>query len=156
MFKEIREDIARNFEPSAARPTPDESATSQPKDIGKTVGKEAAGIDAKVESTENAAWLTVNDQRWFWRYYLAHPEMIALDVEGRMFHTLHGVPADQLLEVQGAPGTFLSNVTGTMPAVLHGNGMGKLALRELVARLEAQGWISPTNQTRTYVSEASY
>merc|ERR1711865_758939 len=110
-------------------------------DADKAEGKEKDKKGQKMEhesskdgnENENAAWLTVNDQRWFWRYYLAHPEMIALDVEGRMFHTLHGVGFDQLLEVQGKPGTFFSNVTGTTPAVLHGNGMGKIALRQVVA-----------------------
>ena len=73
-----------------------------------------------------------------------------------MFHTLHGVGFDQLVEVEGKLGTFWSNVTGTTPAVLHGNGMGKIALRKVVARLEEQGWITYTNMSKVYESEASY
>ena len=85
-----------------------------------------------------------------------HPEVIVLDIQGKIFHTLHGVKPDQLSVVDDQPGTFFSNVTKSAPCILHGNGMGKFTLRKVIDTLEAQSWLSPTNRTRVYVSDVGY
>ena len=94
--------------------------------------------------------------RWFWRYFLMHPEDIILDVEGKIFHTLHGVKPDQIVAAVGQPGTFFSNITKTAPCILHGNGMGKFTLKKVIDSLEAEGWLTPTNRSRVYVSDVGY
>jgi hypothetical protein len=85
-----------------------------------------------------------------------HSQDIILDVEGKIFHTLHGVKPEELTADEATAGVFWSNVTKTAPCILHGNGMGKAALRKVVDRLEADNWLSFTNRSRKYVSDVGY
>ena len=95
-------------------------------------------------------------KRWFWRYFLLHPDDIILDVKGEIFHTLHGVKPEALIPDTGTEGVFWSNLTKTAPCILHGNGMGKPTLRKVVDQLELDGWISYTNRTKVYKSDVRY
>jgi hypothetical protein len=122
MFRWIRQDIARNFEPLAR----DEDAWLKVNDTQVLIQPCPLSLLSTLTTSFNPApsppyplsplshqrlLLKVNDQQWFWRYFLKHPKTALLDVEGRIFHTLHGVHADQLTPVDGQPGTVFSNVT---------------------------------------------
>jgi hypothetical protein len=85
-----------------------------------------------------------------------HSQDIILDVEGKIFYTLHGVKPEELTADKTTSGVFWSNVTKTAPCILHGNGMGKAALRKVVDRLEEDNWLSFTNRSRVYVSDVGY
>jgi hypothetical protein len=55
--------------------------------------------------------------------------------------------------VQGAPGAFYSNVTKTMPCLVHGCGGSKKQLRWFVEGLEDAGYITPTKGVGQYSSD---
>lgn len=72
----------------------------------------------------------VDDQRWFTRYLLRHPGLARLDTGGQLFHTLHDM-GPQLFEIS-EQGEVRSQVTGTAPCIIHGNGNGCRLYKELV------------------------
>jgi hypothetical protein len=86
-----------------------------------------------------------SSQRWWTRYALTHPEHIAIDSKGEIFHTLHWVNSSDFTVpdgMDGSEGVLDSAVSGTQPCVLHGNGDdGKVVLQEVVERLQAAGWL---------------
>lgn len=63
-----------------------------------------------------------DDQRWITRYMIHHPEVVAMDNEAKIFHTLDGVKAEELEPVDGRPGTLKSKLTGSIPAMIQGQG----------------------------------
>ena len=85
-----------------------------------------------------------------------HSEDIILDVTGKIFHTLHGIKPEEITPDKIAPGVFWSNLTKTAPCILHGNGMGKAALRKVIDQLETDDWLSFTNRSRVYISDVGY
>lgn len=92
----------------------------------------------------------VNDQRWFWRYWLMNQESMIIDSKSKLFHTLHGTKPDDYHLVSSATGTIWSNITNTMPSLVHGNGEGKDALNAIVAMLYSQDWLVHVTQTEQY------
>lgn len=83
----------------------------------------------------------VDDQRWFTRYSLRHPELVAVDAGGAIFHSLHAV-ADGALGAVDATGVVWSQLTGTAPCFIHGNAGGRAALARVAASFEATGgWL---------------
>lgn len=86
----------------------------------------------------------VNDQRWFYRYLLAHPEKAALDTRGELFHTLHWTSLEDYEIVSAAEGLVKSRLTGTSPCLLHGNGDdGKEVLDALAQELRKGRFLPP-------------
>jgi len=86
----------------------------------------------------------LNDQRWFTRYHLMHPEEVALDAKGELFHTLHWTQPSQFRAMGsvGAQGTVHSSISNTTPCVLHGNGDdGKPVLDALTQMLADSKWL---------------
>ena len=91
--------------------------------------------------------------RYFWRHYLYHPQSTTLDVHAELFHTLAGCTVDQFVAVEGSLGTFYSNVTSTMPCLVHGCGGSKKQLRFFVEALERTGYLSKTEGVGQYSSD---
>jgi hypothetical protein len=116
-------------------------------DIKKMTKQVIDDITAHLPNAEVAA---VNDQRWYWRHWLLHPEQIALDTKASMFHTLHGTEADQFVALQDPVGTILSNITNTMPCIVHGNGEGKDSLNAIVKMLYDADWMEYVAQNEQY------
>jgi hypothetical protein len=92
----------------------------------------------------------VDDQRWFTRYLLRHPELARLDTGGQLFHTLHDMDP-QLFEVS-EQGEVRSQITGTAPCIIHGNGNGCRLYKELVKGMIKQGWPAQTALTPAQVT----
>jgi hypothetical protein len=92
----------------------------------------------------------VNDQRWFYRYLLAHPERASLDTRGELFHTLHWTGKEDYEIVNAAEGIVKSRMTGTLPCLLHGNGDdGKLVLDMVAQELRKSGFLPPRKKGST-------
>jgi hypothetical protein len=105
-----------------------------------------------------------DDQRVASLYHLSHPGTTALDREGKIFLTLHGCQVDmdkptgtagvddtdtetdtdvkhcrRWFDVNAKDNVFEAKVTGTRPAVVHGNGpFGKQALALVVGDIDEQ------------------
>jgi len=102
----------------------------------------------------------VDDQRFFWRFYLRHRHslvsaqksgndgkdgvaVVALDTSGVLFHSFHGVNPDALLVSDAAKGELFSAFTKTTPAFVHGNAGGRTALAAATRALqEPASWLS--------------
>merc|ERR1719353_2424378 len=63
-----------------------------------------------------------DDQRWITRYMVHHPEIVAMDNQAKIFHTLDGVNAEEFELVSGAPGVLKSKLVGSTPAMIQGQG----------------------------------
>lgn len=87
----------------------------------------------------------LDDQRWFTRHYLRHPNTVALDVNGVIFHTLHDVSPERIVVHPTETGILYSTITKTNPCVIHGNGNGIDSFHDVSRRLVAKGW--PPNAT---------
>ncbi len=82
----------------------------------------------------------IDDQRWFTRYYLRNNEIVTLDTDGIMFHTLHDIESERLIVMKDRIGTIWSNYSNTSPCVLHGNGNGIETFHDVSRRLVVAGW----------------
>merc|ERR1719487_2281605 len=89
-----------------------------------------------------ADYRQVNDQRWFMRYWFLHNDDVVLDVHGEIFHTLHQVPIASFKEEEPL-GSLHSNVTGSRPCVIHGNGKdGKDTINHFIRLFQRTGWFT--------------
>lgn len=112
----------------------------------------------------------VDDQRFFWRFYLRHRHRliqgqesrtdssaregigdidcmaaVALDTSGKLFHSFHGVNPDALVVSDAANGELFSAFTNTTPAFVHGNAGGRTALAAATRALQEPGaWLFET------------
>lgn len=72
-----------------------------------------------------------DDQLAFTKYFLAHPEKIALDYQCELFWPLSGVDPAAIEIMEGETMNRVKNLeTGSMPSILHGNGPSKKLLFE--------------------------
>jgi len=108
----------------------------------------------------------VDDQRFFWRFYLRHRHTVgkafsgadssvgetiagkngfaavALDTTGTLFHSFHGVNSDALVVSDTAKGEIFSALSNTTPAFVHGNAGGRTALARATRALQEPGaWL---------------
>lgn len=89
-----------------------------------------------------ADYRQVNDQRWFMRHWFRHHDDVVLDVHGEIFHTLHQVPIASFKEEEPL-GSLHSNVTGSRPCVIHGNGKdGKDTINHFIRLFQRTGWFT--------------
>jgi len=94
----------------------------------------------KHHAFSGASPLALDDQRWFTRYYIRNPGVIERDEMGILFHTLHDIEAEELVNVKNEPGRLYSNVTKTIPCLIHGNGNGLSTFHDLVRQVGKVGW----------------
>jgi hypothetical protein len=121
--------------------------------------------DVAAHHSDFAANADVDDQRFFWRFYLRHRfdearsssgtrsshgmssdsgmAAVALDTAGLLFHSFHGVDPTALRVADAHTGALVSDHTGTAPAFLHGNAGGRAALAAATEALRRPGaWLS--------------
>ena len=83
-----------------------------------------------------------DDQRWFHRFRLGHPELIHLDTTAQFFHTLHDTDfTDFDIGSRG----ITSRISNTAPMAIHGNGNGIDTFRAITKRLAELGWPKASN-----------
>ena len=94
----------------------------------------------------------IDDQRWFTRFFLRHGMdnhrtgeiTAALDSNGLIFHSPHGLPGGVLSISNARSGVVRSRATGgTSPCFLHGNAGGREELRRVITELTRPGaWLA--------------
>ena len=84
----------------------------------------------------------VDDQRWFTRYHLRHPNIAPIDNQGTIFHSLHAVDVGTLQVINSTSGQVRSALTNTEPCFIHGNAGGREELARVTAALKSPGsWL---------------
>jgi len=84
-----------------------------------------------------------DDQRWFHRFRLGHPELVHLDTTAQFFHTLHDTDFTDF-DIGGEQ-ILTSRISKTAPMAIHGNGNGIETFHAMASRLADFGWPQASN-----------
>ena len=84
-----------------------------------------------------------DDQRWFHRFQLGHPDLVHLDTTAQFFHTLHDTNFNDF-DI-GSRGILMSRISNTAPMAIHGNGNGIDTFHAITKRLAKLGWPTARN-----------
>lgn len=82
----------------------------------------------------------LDDQRWFNRFWLAHPDRVLLDSQCHYFQTLHDVDVEAVYFDEESTLVSAAVAPPSTPCAIHGNGNGIATFHNLTAQLAARGW----------------